>query len=322
MSSRPIALYTAWSSLTTLSSYQERPWKALVGKEKKAFHVHPFVLCKASSVFEARVKGSWKKTTDCALDWTRFTEETVDCVLQFLYTGKYTPWERSQGPLHGPEASATMTGMLALSFLERLLTFHLNYQVPPSSNNTPPEGDAAGATSTLGQRILLHAQVHAFATEYLVRDLEEYAFVCMESCFAEDETVSPQILPDLLMTIDHVYENTSSSGTNRLREAICGFVAENYFVLIPDGAANLLAEAHGSFMADLSYRLAHMAFQNMSTTGKFSEDPEEEEHEIVALENAVGGMKEEIAILEADLAVTFQELRNLQKRKRFRESRV
>lgn len=110
--------------------------------------------------------------------------------------------------------------------------------------------------------------------------------------------------------------------TDRVRGTLCAFVADNYFFLVPDAAVNPLAEANSYFLADVSYELARTAFENMFITGYTRADIEDEGHEIVALENAVGGMKEEIAILEADLAVTFQELRNLQKRKRFRESRV
>lgn len=71
----------------------------------------------------------------------------------------------------------------------------------------------------------------------------------MKYCFAQEEKVSPQILTHLLKAIEHIYDNTPSSemGTNRLRQAVCDFVAVNYFFLIPDAAMNLLSEAHASF---------------------------------------------------------------------------
>ena len=70
---------TGWSSLTSLSSYQEKPWTAITGTEKRIFYIHPFMLCKASTVFEARVKGIWKNVARDALDWSKFTAWWSTC---------------------------------------------------------------------------------------------------------------------------------------------------------------------------------------------------------------------------------------------------
>ena len=35
------------------------------------------------------MSGSWKDTADGAIDWTDFDEQTIECVLHYLYTGDY-----------------------------------------------------------------------------------------------------------------------------------------------------------------------------------------------------------------------------------------
>lgn len=100
---------------------------------------------------------------------------------------------------------------------------------------------------------------------------------------------------------------------------MCEFVADNYFVLIPDAAMNLLSEAHGSFLADLSYKLARMALESMAITGKLHGDPEEKYYEIAMLQTAYDAMNEECARLQEDIANELQEIQRLKKRERHRE---
>lgn len=64
--------------------------KVFVGSEKKIYYVHPGVLlaCKASTA-DVRMSGYWKDTGEGAIDWTDFDRQTIECVLQYLYTGDY-----------------------------------------------------------------------------------------------------------------------------------------------------------------------------------------------------------------------------------------
>ena len=101
-----------WPSLITLSSYKDPPWKAIVGDEKKIYYIHPFVLCKTSSVFEARITGTWKNATDDTLDWSHFNEETIDCVADYLYSGKYKPRAGYQTRSEPPKESGMTTALL------------------------------------------------------------------------------------------------------------------------------------------------------------------------------------------------------------------
>ena len=69
---------------------RECPLKAIVGKDKIVYHIHPGVLAACGSpVFGAHISGSWKDTGEGTIDWTDFDSETIDCVLNYLYTGDY-----------------------------------------------------------------------------------------------------------------------------------------------------------------------------------------------------------------------------------------
>lgn len=61
-----------------------------MGSDKTIYFIHPGVLsaCKSSSA-DVHVSGSWKDVGERAIDWTHFDEQTIECVLHYLYTGDY-----------------------------------------------------------------------------------------------------------------------------------------------------------------------------------------------------------------------------------------
>ncbi|KAJ5626758.1 hypothetical protein N7528_004185 [Penicillium herquei] len=71
--------------------FKECPLQALVGSEKTVHYIHPGVLaCSNSPVLQARVHERWMKDeVNKVIDWTDFDEETIQCVLNYLYTGTY-----------------------------------------------------------------------------------------------------------------------------------------------------------------------------------------------------------------------------------------
>lgn len=157
-------------------------------------------------------------------------------------------------------------------------------RIPPLPSSSNETDESKQATIDLGKRILLHAQVYSFANEYLVWDLESYSLDCMQACFKE-EKVSPGILPYLLKTIEQIYENTPSSPTmeNRAREAVCAFVAQNYFILVPDNAVHALSSANGCFLAELSHKIAQIALEKTSETRTLQVKLQESNRRIKAL---------------------------------------
>lgn len=72
-----------------------------MGSSESLYYIHPGALssCK-SSALSARVNGPWKGNgASEPIDWTDFDEQTVECVLSYLYTGDYSV----DGPLSGQE---------------------------------------------------------------------------------------------------------------------------------------------------------------------------------------------------------------------------
>ena len=79
-----------------------------MGSSKSLYYVHPGGLssCK-SSALRAWVNGPWKENgASGPIDWTDFDEQTVECVLRYLYTGDYC----AGGPLSGQEKVIKLSG--------------------------------------------------------------------------------------------------------------------------------------------------------------------------------------------------------------------
>ncbi|KAK9860042.1 hypothetical protein MYU51_010257 [Penicillium brevicompactum] len=69
------------------SIFSKRPIKVVAGSEESVYYLHHGAL-EAHPAFEAQIKSA---TDDYMshIDWSAFDEQTVECVLSFLYTGGY-----------------------------------------------------------------------------------------------------------------------------------------------------------------------------------------------------------------------------------------
>lgn len=67
--------------------FAKRPIKVVAGSEEVVYYVHHGAL-EAHPAFETQIK---EATDDYMshIDWSAFDEQTVECVLSFLYTGGY-----------------------------------------------------------------------------------------------------------------------------------------------------------------------------------------------------------------------------------------
>ncbi|KAJ5822780.1 hypothetical protein N7447_005120 [Penicillium robsamsonii] len=74
-------------SRTPKSIFAKPPVKISVGSDERAYYVHRGTL-EVHPTFDARLKVSTNEYED-AIDWSAFDEQTIDCVLSFLYTGGY-----------------------------------------------------------------------------------------------------------------------------------------------------------------------------------------------------------------------------------------
>jgi hypothetical protein len=84
------------------SIFSKRPIKVVAGSEESVYYLHHGAL-EAHPAFEAQIKSA---TDDYMshIDWSAFDEQTVECVLSFLYTGGYEAPEISAEVAEGAEA--------------------------------------------------------------------------------------------------------------------------------------------------------------------------------------------------------------------------
>lgn len=71
--------------------FSEPPVKIFAGANAKTYYVHPGVLAlHSSSALNARMSKPWNNGGENRpIDWTDFDEQTVECVLSYLYTQDY-----------------------------------------------------------------------------------------------------------------------------------------------------------------------------------------------------------------------------------------
>ncbi|KAJ5959512.1 uncharacterized protein N7479_006662 [Penicillium vulpinum] len=225
------------------SVFADAPMKAIVGKSKTIFYVHPGVLRQGISALTAMVAGPWHKAGEKVIDWSCFDEETINCVLGFCY---------GQRPYCIPWQSAINNGE---SVPESVLTkSDAEEDAEPKSSPT--------IRSYTGDAIVLHAKVYSFAHHYLVDDLQSFALMQMKDCFEpclKEYSSSPKATCRCLAdAIQIIYGNTFSSNNNvnPARKQISGFIAASY-----DKLSHYFAHFHedtGTFMIDLAFELSRL----------------------------------------------------------------
>lgn len=75
-----------------------------MGSDERVYYVHRGTL-EVHPAFDARLKASTDEYEE-AIDWSGFDEQTVDCVLGFLYTGGYQAPRATSVAVEEDEADA------------------------------------------------------------------------------------------------------------------------------------------------------------------------------------------------------------------------
>ncbi|OJJ78080.1 hypothetical protein ASPBRDRAFT_50878 [Aspergillus brasiliensis CBS 101740] len=267
--------------------FREPPIQVIVGSAKTSYYVHPGALswCDRSAL-KARIDGPWKQNgADSPIDWSDFDEQTVECVLSYLYTQDY--YVRQSG--HVPDDSCkkgddTTTGIEPFVSSEAkpsTSTFEsvpgdkkpLNRPLTPLSQclevGLPADNNrtAAGACTyhqasqnpndSLAAEIMAHAKVYCFAHRYCVRKLEVFALQRLTKVLITINAETETVFPYLTDAIRVVYDSTPSAGLqdNPARKLLSQYVALNYTLLQSESLDQIIAEG-GEFMADVSHKLA------------------------------------------------------------------
>ncbi|GLB09929.1 hypothetical protein AtubIFM57258_005861 [Aspergillus tubingensis] len=267
--------------------FREPPIQVIVGSAKSSYYVHPEALswCK-NSALSARIEGPWRQHGDeSPIDWSDFDEQTVECVLSYLYTQDYyvpqlesvpddsckidddcevpTRIEPST-PESVPDDQETINR--PLTPLSRCLKAGL-----PADNNHTAAGACTYRASPnpddrLGAEILIHAKVYCFAHRFCIRELEDFALQRLTKVLIIIDAETVAVFPYLADAIRVVYDSTpgASFQYNPARKLLSQYVALNYTRLESESFDQIMAEG-GEFMVDLSHKLARRL--NMSGIG-------------------------------------------------------
>ncbi|KAJ5932933.1 hypothetical protein N7516_007422 [Penicillium verrucosum] len=92
------------SKTPSRSIFAKRPVKVVVGSDERVYYVHRGTL-EVHPAFDARLKASTDEYEE-AIDWSGFDEQTIDCVLNFLYTAGYEAPQATSVAVEGYEADA------------------------------------------------------------------------------------------------------------------------------------------------------------------------------------------------------------------------
>ncbi|KAE8406231.1 hypothetical protein BDV37DRAFT_270132 [Aspergillus pseudonomiae] len=264
--------------------FREHPIQVIVGSGKRSYFVHPGALswCNTSAL-NARVSGPWKENgAGGPFDWTDFDEQTIECVLSYLYTQDYCVPD-SASDQHGiylntddtkvntsvepisvvAEPPPFNTGSADIPTLDRPLTplsRCLRVGLPAETSQTA----AGGITKRKLQNsehnpavdILLHAKVYCFAHRFLIPDLESFALQRLTQVLLIVDTQKYSLFPYLADAIRLVYDSTPSAQLqdNPARKLLSQYVALKYTELATEKLTKLLEEG-GEFPTDLSHKL-------------------------------------------------------------------
>ncbi|GFN17195.1 hypothetical protein AtubIFM55763_004367 [Aspergillus tubingensis] len=267
--------------------FREPPIQVIVGSAKSSYFVHPDALswCK-NSALSAQIEGPWRQHGDeSPIDWSDFDEQTVECVLSYLYTqdyyvpqlevppddsckddddGKAPSGIEPSTPESVPDDHETLNR--PLTPLSRCLKAGL-----PADNNHTAAGACTYRASPnpddrLGAEILIHAKVYCFAHRYCIRELEDFALQRLTKVLIIIDAETEAVFPYLADAIRVVYDSTPGANLqdNPARKLLSQYVALNYTKLESESFDQIMAEG-GEFMVDLSHKLARRL--NMSGIG-------------------------------------------------------
>ncbi|KAL4864233.1 hypothetical protein BDV12DRAFT_201340 [Aspergillus spectabilis] len=286
---------------TSSSFFAEPPISIRVGSDKVIYYVHrqALTLC-PSSALNARVTGPWRECREGEIDWTDFDEQTISCVLQFLYTQGYSASQsvqllekksqsdagKGQGhpKIRGDEGGPS--GILAIiraedavarngttkqqsleeetaeDLIDRPLT-PLNRYLEMSKPVEHDPTTGGNSSQTTNEGALSELLVHAKVYSFAHRYLVDNL---VEFVLQRLKQILIVIQKKKLGFCPQLAESISliynaTSGKDPARNLLSQFVALNYTAMYGRRLKKLLAEG-GQFTIDLSWKLARRLRSN------------------------------------------------------------
>ncbi|KAJ5895598.1 hypothetical protein N7495_007289 [Penicillium taxi] len=237
--------------------FTEPQMKIIAGSDKRMYYVHPGVFTSfPKSALYAQINGHWKDTGTGEFDWTDFEEQTVECVLSFLYSRDYqTVHSATSSPQLGPGFENNAALIKKSDPTERLN--HTAIEVP------------------------VHAKVYSFAHRYVLSELEVFSLKRLEKALTTLQQKKTEFTSYLRDAIHIIYSTTPGFIENPAREMLSRFVSINFAKLDKESMENLMAEG-GDFAVDVWRELS----TRLQDRIKFADEVEEKlQHAEERIEN-------------------------------------
>ncbi|KAF4767080.1 hypothetical protein HAV15_009106 [Penicillium sp. str.  len=270
------------------STFKDCPLQVIAGPQKTIYYIHPGVLSLCGSpVLKTRVNDQWiKNGTSGAIDWTEFDEDTVECVLSYLYIEDYDVRGRTFVGEQIDEGNDD-DHIARQAFLSTLVPDSKVLNEAPSERPLTPlsrclqAGLPAETMQTaaaafmkvpiacdkgLGDIALMHAKVYCFAHQFLFSRLEDLALQRLTQLLLKCETPTDPFFLGLTDAIRLVYDSTPNSKLNDpARELLSQYVALKYTILSEESLRALIAEG-GDFMIDVTRKLTRRISMSGTST--------------------------------------------------------
>ncbi|KAJ5519160.1 hypothetical protein N7453_001582 [Penicillium expansum] len=273
------------------SIFAKPPVKIVVGSDERVYYVHRGTL-EVHPAFEARLKTSTDEYEE-AIDWSGFDEQTIDCVLSFLYTGGYQAPQVTSVTVGEDEAGAgeeapAQDGEEGEEQEQEVVVDEAEDADEENEPTSPPDSPrsqtswphspsptfpararslspvaessiASDSPPTQAMSEILrwghsgHGALYSFARQLDFAKLEQFALNHLAQVLVALEQTDKVLFPYLADAIRLIY--TTTSAIDDARNLLSQFVALRYTTLVGEDLDELITDG-GEFVVDLSHKLA------------------------------------------------------------------
>ncbi|KAK7751126.1 ADP-ribose diphosphatase [Diatrype stigma] len=246
-----------------------RPFRILVGPDKKSFTVHSELLAQMSKPLYTLVNGEMEEASEGVAEWPEVDEETFARFWEFAYTRDYTvaapgfvpdsemlrlnklPYNPLPDPIGasgvGRQAKKPKESELKDVF-EQFEDLH--YKMP--SADVPLKEVYPKTSFDHSQFFLSHARIYVLADYYDIEALMVLSLKKLHKALRSFE-LSQNRIDDVTVVLDYCFANTVDKGgsQDRLRHLLTLYAACNIETLWPSSSFQDLLERSGELSKDI-----------------------------------------------------------------------
>ncbi len=249
------------------SIISSKPFRFIVGPEKREFMLHAAAVARQSKSLDTLVNGEMKEAREACAVWEEMDEDTFIRFGQFAYTGDYDaatpqesvdispgaseaqadPGETSPFPVARKKKWPEETGKRA----QRWTAFkeHRYLEAIPL-----PQLLRNGEREDYTEVFLSHAKMFIFAEYRGIRSLEMLSLHKLRDILAAFKLHKARI-SDIVQLIRYTYENTGDESARVLRDLVADYAACNAEEMWQSEDFRNLLEVYGDYAKDIVGRM-------------------------------------------------------------------